>query len=171
MIKPHIIEPSFQRTRGTHGDSDPKDWGLKAFMRMYRNHQLSIGVGLPSKIPRLINMNSWLKLRDKNAAKCEMMSLILRQRSPTKQALVLGTHGGKSCDSSEQTAPRVKREPTEFVLRLSLGTLETFIPAFGEMEDKIGSKRTPRVILGIKFRNEFNQKWCPLPVALLEMDV
>ena len=169
MIKPHITEPFFQGTRGTHGNSNSNNWSLKASMRTYRSHQLSIGLGLPSKIPRLINMNSWLKLREEDAAKREMMSLILRQRSPTKQALVLGSHGIKSCKSPEQTTPEVKRKPTEFVQRLSLGTLETFIPASSEIEGKIGSKLTPQVMLGIGFHKS-NQKWCPLPVALLGMD-
>ena len=170
MIEPHTNEPSFQGTRGNHGNSNPKDWGLKASMAMYRNHQLSIGVGLPSKIPRLIHMNSWLKLRDKNAAKRELKSpMFSRQRSPTKQALALGSHGGKSCNSLEQITLGVKREPTEFVIRLSLGTLETFIPASSEMKGEIGSKRKPRVMSGID--HLIKPKGCPLPVALLELDV
>ena len=69
MIEPQTIEPPFQGTRGTHGNSNSKDWGLKAPMGTYRHHQLSIGLGLPNKIPRLINMNSWLKLREKKC--CE----------------------------------------------------------------------------------------------------
>jgi hypothetical protein len=59
MIEPQMVEPLFQGARGTHGDSNSKDWASKASMGMYRYHQLSIGLGLPSKIPWLINMNSW----------------------------------------------------------------------------------------------------------------
>ena len=172
MINSHFDEPSFQGTRGTHGNSNPKDWGLKASMRMYRNRQLSASVGLPSKIPWRIHMNSWLKLREENAAKRELMSLLfLRQRSSTKQALALGTYGGKSYASPEQRTLGVKRAPTEFDLRLSLGTLETSIPTrfLGEMEGEIGTKQMPQVMLGIDLL--INPKGCPLPVALLEMDM
>lgn len=169
MIKPQFFEPSFQGTRGPHGDSNSKGWDSKASVGMYRNHQLSIGVGLPSKIPWRIHINSWLKLRDKSAAKRESTSpMNLRQRSLTKQASAVGTCGGKSHDSPELIPLGVKRAPTEFALRLSLGTLETFIPASGEMEGEIGSKPMPRVILGID--DIVNPKGCPLPVALLEMD-
>ncbi|MHA1795016.1 MAG: hypothetical protein ACTSUK_02815 [Promethearchaeota archaeon] len=52
MVKPHTTEPPFQGARGTHGDSNSKNWGSKASMGMYRIHQLSMDVGLPSKILR-----------------------------------------------------------------------------------------------------------------------
>lgn len=141
-------------------------------MGMYRNRQLSVGVGLPSKILWRTHMNSWLKLREEKAAKRELMSPPQsRQRSSTKQALALGTYGGKSYASPEQKTLGVKRAPTEFELRLSLGTLETFIPTrlFGEMEGEIGTKEMPQVMLGIDL--VINPKGCQLPVALIEMDV
>ena len=170
MIESHLFESLFQGVHGTHGDSNPKDWDSKASMRMYRNHQFSIGVGLPNKILWLIHMNLWRKLRDKNAAKRELTSsLYLRPRSPTKQALALGIYGDKSYDSPEQIAFGVKQEPTEFELRLSWRTLETFIPAYREMESKIGSKLKPRVMSGIDM-SSVNPKGCPLPVALLGMN-
>jgi hypothetical protein len=34
MIESHFIESLFQRVYGTHGDSNPKDWGSKAPMGM-----------------------------------------------------------------------------------------------------------------------------------------
>jgi hypothetical protein len=92
----------------------------------------------------------------------------LRLRSLTKQALELGSLRENLCISSEQRTLGVKREPTEFALRLSLRTLETFIPAFGEMEGEIGTKQMPRVMSGIDLL--VNPKGCPLPVALLEMN-
>ena len=144
MIKPQIIEPSYQRTRGTHGDSNSKDWSSKASMRMYRNRQLSTGVGLPSKNPWLIHMNSWLKPREKSAAKWELKSSILRQRSWTKQALASGTHGGKSCASSEHLMLGVKREPKDFDQRLLLRTLETFIPALARWRVRLGVSQCPK---------------------------
>ena len=149
MTKPHIIEPFFQGTRGTHGDFNPKDWGSKAPMGMYRTIQLSSGVGLPSKNPWLINMNSWLKPREKRAAKRKLMSCIIRQRSQTKQAIASGSLGVNSGVSPEQMMLGVKRKPTDFVIRLSLGTLETSIPAFGEMVGEIGSKQMLQVMLEI----------------------
>ena len=149
MTKPHTIEPFFQGTRGTHGDFNLKDWSSKASMGMYRTIQLSSGVGLPSKNPWLINMNSWLKPREKRAAKQKLMSYIFRQRCQTKQAIASGSLGGESGVSLEQMMLGVKREPTDFVIRLSLGTLETSIPAFGEMVGEIGSKQMPQVMLGI----------------------
>lgn len=173
MVKPQMIEPSFQGTRGTHGDSNPKDWGSKASMGMYRNRQLSTGVGLPSKNPRLINMNLWQKPRNRGAAKWELNSRISRTRSLTKSATASGTYGERSCVSPEHLMLGVKQEPKDFELRLPLGTPITFVPAriYGEMKEKIGSKLMPQVILRIGLLTKTDQKWCPLPVALLEMDV
>ncbi|MHA1618227.1 MAG: hypothetical protein ACTSVZ_03030 [Promethearchaeota archaeon] len=139
MVKPQMIEPSFQGTRGTHGDFNSKDWGSKASMGMYRNRQLSTGVGLPSKKnPRLINMNLWQKPREEYAAKWELNSRTSRTRSLTKLATASGTHGGKLCDSPEHLMLGVKQEPKDFELRLPLGTPITFIPAriYGEMKEK-----------------------------------
>ncbi len=169
MVKSHTSEPSFQGTRGTHGDSNPKDWGSKASMGMYRSHQLSIGIGLPSKIPRRTNINSWWKLREEGAAKRELTFLVTKQRSQTKQAQALGLHGMNSCISPEQITSGVKRAPTEFVIRLPLRTLETFTPAKCEVMGEIGSKPMPRVMSGIDLM--IDPKGCPLPVALLELDV
>ena len=115
-------------------------------------------------------MNSWLKLREKSAAKRELMSsLTSRQRSLTKQAPAVGTCGGNSHDSPEHIPLGVKRAPTEFVLCLSLGTLETIIPAFGEMMGEIGRKLTPQVMLRID--RLIRPKGRPLPVALLGLDM
>lgn len=172
MVKPQTIEPSFQGTRGTHGDSNPKDWTSKASMGMYRNHQLSIGVGLPSKNPRLINMNLWQKPRDRRAAKWEF-TRTSRTRSLTKSATASGTHCGKLCDSPEHLMLGVKQESKDFELRLPLGTPITFIPAriYGEIKEKIGSKLMPQVMLRIGLFTETDQKWRPLPVALLEINM
>jgi hypothetical protein len=61
MIEPQMIEPSFQGARGTHGDSNSKDWGSKASMGMYRHHQLSIQRAVVQPLLKiLVKKNSYL---------------------------------------------------------------------------------------------------------------
>lgn len=172
MMKSYTSKSPFQGAHGNHGDFDSKGRGSKASMVMYRTRQTPDDVGLPSKDSWLINMNSWLKLREKRAAKVELTSFRnLRQRSLTKMAIASGACAGKSLDSLEQMMLGVKREPTSPVICSSLGTPGTFIPArnFGEMEDKIGRKQILRVMPEIGVLYDTNLKRCQFPLTLLEM--
>ena len=170
----HTNEPPFQGARGIHDDSVSKERDSKAFMEMYRNHNLSCGVGLTSKDSWSININLWQKLREKRAAKRELMSFKnSRLRSLTKMAIASGACGGKSLVSPELMMLGVKQGSTSPVIHSRLGTLGTFIPArlFGEMEDKIGRKQRLGVMPKIDDYYIINSKECQFPMTLLEMEL
>ena len=159
------IEPLIQRARGTCGDSRPKDGGSKASAGMYRTRQLPVGVGLANRNPRLTNMNSWLKPREKRAAKGKLSSPKFGTRSQTKKATASGARGGNSRAKFGQRMPGVKREPKGSIDRSWYGTPETLLPAysFSERRGEIGMKRmlwvTPEIGLLV------DPKGCPLPVT------
>ncbi|MHA1996502.1 MAG: hypothetical protein ACTSU9_00185, partial [Promethearchaeota archaeon] len=139
--------------------------GSKARVVTYRNLYLQAGVGLASKDSWLINMNSWLKPREKKAAKVEMTCPTFQgPRSQTKQAMASGTRAGISRASLGQMMLGVKREPKSPVPRSRQGTPETLVPARAprEVRGEIGSKRMPRVMPGIDL--VVNPKGCRLPV-------
>lgn len=163
----YFNKPLIQEARDTRGDSRPKAEGLKASAGTYRTRQLPVGVGLVSENPRLINMNSWLKPREKRAAKRKPKSFQnLGLRSQTKKATVSGVHGGKSCIKLGQMIPGVKREPKGSIMRSWYRTPETLLPAcsLGERRGEIGTKRTLRVMPEID-RTSVIPKGSPLPVT------
>ena len=161
-----LSKPLIQGASDTRGDSRPKDGGLKASAGMYRTRQLPVGVGLVSENPRLTNMNSWLKPREKRAAKGKLSSFQkIRTRSQTKKAMVSGVRGIKSRIKLGQMVPGVKREPKGSICRSWHGTPETLPPARGgERRGEIGMKRMLRVMPEID-RILVNPKGCPLPVT------
>jgi hypothetical protein len=174
IVNSHINEPPFQGARGIHDDSIPKRWSSKAFIKMYRNHKLSCGVGLTSKDSWSININLWQKLREKRAAKRELMPFRnSRLRSLTNMAIASGACGIKSLVSPELTMLGVKQGSTSPVIHSRLGTLGTFVPArfFGEMEDKIGRKLMLGVMPEIGNFYVANPKGCQFLMTLLEMEL
>ncbi|MHA1683820.1 MAG: hypothetical protein ACTSUE_22970 [Promethearchaeota archaeon] len=71
-MKSYKSKSSFQGMHGIHADPTLKGAGSKARVVTYQNLHLQAGVGLASKDSWLIYMNSWLKPREKKAAKVEM---------------------------------------------------------------------------------------------------
>ncbi|MBW1739138.1 MAG: hypothetical protein JRJ69_16790, partial [Deltaproteobacteria bacterium] len=152
-----------QRARGTGGDSYPKDKGSKASAGTYRTHQLSVGVGQAKKNPRLINMNSWLKPREKRAAKRELNVGNLDYAARPKKAMASGVYGGISYAKLGRMVPGVKREPKGSVKCSFYRTSETLLPVSDERRGEIGIKRMFLVMQEIDLM--VNPKGCPLPVT------
>ena len=145
-MKSYPNKPSFQGTRDIYGDLGFNDQDSKASIETYRTRQFPMGAGLVSINPWLIDMNSWLKPREKKAAKWDLNCSLIEQRSLTKMALASGIYGGRSYTSLEQMMFGVKREPTDLDLRSHYGTLETFFSLLNEKEGEIGMKRMPWVM-------------------------
>jgi len=168
-VKFHFNEPPIQGARGIHAGSCPKGEGSKARVVTYRTRDPRAGVGLASKDSWLTRVNSWLKPRERKAAKPGMeRPARAGLRSRTKMATVPGGSAGKSRAPLGRTVPGVKREPTSPVPRSRQGTPETLVLVCiaNETRGEIGSKRMPRVMPGIGLMA--NPKGCPLPVTLIE---
>jgi hypothetical protein len=170
-MKSYSNKLSFQGTCDIYGDFGSKDQNSKASIEKYRTRQFPMGAGPVSINPWLINMNSWLKPREKKAAKWELnCPCIMGQRSSTKMALASGIYGRKSYTSLEQTMLGVKREPTDLDLRSQYRTLETFFSlVLNEKEGEIGRKRMPWVTPRINLL--VNPQGCRLPMTLFDKDV